>query len=75
MDNIPAIDRMTTTALLERLVAYDTTSRNTNLALIGFVRDDLDPIAQAHQRDAWMAQSALDACDRFVRRSADRLLV
>ncbi len=34
--------RMTTTDLLERLVSFDTTSRNSNLALIGFVRDYLD---------------------------------
>jgi len=33
---------MTTTDLLERLVAFDTTSRNSNLALIGFIRDYLD---------------------------------
>jgi acetylornithine deacetylase len=31
-----------TTGMLERLVAFDTTSRNTNLPLIGFVRDYLD---------------------------------
>jgi acetylornithine deacetylase len=33
---------MTTTDLLDRLVSFDTTSRNSNLALIGFVRDYLD---------------------------------
>ncbi len=33
---------MTTAELLERLVAFDTTSRNSNLALIDFVRDYLD---------------------------------
>ncbi|HEX2940416.1 MAG TPA: acetylornithine deacetylase [Rhodopila sp.] len=33
---------MTTRDLLERLVAFDTTSRNSNLALIGFIRDYLD---------------------------------
>ena len=32
-------------------------------------------IAQAHQPDEWIAQSDLDACDRFIRRLADRLLV
>lgn len=31
-------------------------------------------IAQAHRADEWIAQSELDACDRFVRRLADRLL-
>jgi acetylornithine deacetylase len=30
-------------------------------------------IAQAHQPDEWIAQSELDACDRFVRRLAARL--
>jgi acetylornithine deacetylase len=34
--------RMTTTDLLDRLVSFDTTSRNSNLALIGFIRDYLD---------------------------------
>jgi acetylornithine deacetylase len=33
---------MTTTALLERLVSFDTTSRNDNLALIDFIRGYLD---------------------------------
>jgi acetylornithine deacetylase len=33
---------MTTTDLLDRLVSFDTTSRNSNLALIGFIRDYLD---------------------------------
>jgi acetylornithine deacetylase len=34
--------RMSTIALLDRLVSFDTTSRNSNLPLIGFVRDYLD---------------------------------
>lgn len=34
--------RMTTTDLLDRLVSFDTTSRNSNLPLIGFIRDYLD---------------------------------
>lgn len=38
-----ASERLTTTALLERLVGFDTTSRNSNLALIRFVRDYLAP--------------------------------
>ncbi|WP_428487379.1 acetylornithine deacetylase [Rhodopila sp.] len=42
MDHASVADRMTTTALLERLVAFDTTSRNSNLALIEFIRDYLD---------------------------------
>jgi acetylornithine deacetylase len=43
MDMPPqAAVRMTTTDLLDRLVSFDTTSRNSNLALIGFVRDYLD---------------------------------
>jgi acetylornithine deacetylase len=32
-------------------------------------------IAQAHQPDEWIALSELDACDRFIRQLADRLLV
>ena len=32
-------------------------------------------IAQAHQPDEWIAESELTACDSFVRRLADRLLV
>src|ERR1700689_66455 len=34
--------RQTTTELLSKLVSFDTTSRNSNLALIGFVRAYLD---------------------------------
>jgi acetylornithine deacetylase len=34
--------RLSTTELLSRLVSYDTTSRNSNLQLIGFVREYLD---------------------------------
>ena len=34
--------RITTAEMLERLVAFDTTSRNSNLKLIGFVREFLD---------------------------------
>ena len=34
--------RLTTAEMLARLASYDTTSRNSNLALIGFVRDYLD---------------------------------
>ena len=37
-----ASTRPTTTELLEQLVAFDTTSRNSNLKLIGFIRDYLD---------------------------------
>ncbi len=43
MDSVPiAATRVTTTELLGRLVAFDTTSRNSNLNLIAFVRDYLD---------------------------------
>jgi len=31
-------------------------------------------IAQAHQPDEWIAETELAACDRFVRRLAERLL-
>jgi acetylornithine deacetylase len=37
-----ASTRLTTTELLERMVSFDTTSRNSNLKLIGFIRDYLD---------------------------------
>ncbi|HET6307637.1 MAG TPA: acetylornithine deacetylase [Rhodopila sp.] len=32
-------------------------------------------IAQAHQPDEWIAESQLDACDAFIRRLVDRLLI
>src|ERR1700739_304664 len=38
----PRAPRLSTADLLERLVSFDTTSRNSNLALIGFIRDYLD---------------------------------
>jgi acetylornithine deacetylase len=37
-----ASTRLTTIELLEKLVSFDTTSRNSNLGLIGFVREYLD---------------------------------
>lgn len=40
--NGPFSARPTTAEMLERLVSFDTTSRNSNLELIGFVRDWLD---------------------------------
>ena len=42
MDGQTSAPRLTTTELLARLVAFDTTSRNSNLPLIAFVRDYLD---------------------------------
>jgi acetylornithine deacetylase len=42
--SIAAALRLSTTELLARLVAFDTTSRNSNLALIGFVLDYLDAL-------------------------------
>lgn len=48
MDAVLA-DRMTTMALLERLVAFDTTSRNSNLGLIGFIRGYLDSHGVAYR--------------------------
>jgi acetylornithine deacetylase len=32
-------------------------------------------IAQAHQPDEWIAQDQLDACDTFIRRLVDRVLI
>jgi acetylornithine deacetylase len=40
---------MSTTDLLDRLVSFDTTSRNSNLALIAFVRDYLDGLGVAYR--------------------------
>jgi acetylornithine deacetylase len=40
---------MTTAEMLARLVAFDTTSRNSNLKLIGFVRDYLDAHGVAYR--------------------------
>jgi acetylornithine deacetylase len=42
MPTAPPPPRLATAELLERLVAFDTTSRNSNLELIGFVRAFLD---------------------------------
>ena len=42
MDASATPPRLSTAELLARLVSFDTTSRNSNLALIGFVRDYLD---------------------------------
>src|SRR3984885_7758723 len=44
-----AATRMTTIDLLQRLVSFDTTSRNTNLPLIGFIRDYLDALGVAYR--------------------------
>jgi acetylornithine deacetylase len=41
--------RMTTTELLERLVSFDTTSRNSNLPLIGLIREYLDGFGVAYR--------------------------
>ena len=48
----------TTAELLARLVSFDTTSRNSNLALISFVRDYLDALGAAKPV---IAQADLDA--------------
>ncbi len=42
MNTQPGGPRYATVELLDRLVSFDTTSRNSNLPLIGFVRDYLD---------------------------------
>jgi acetylornithine deacetylase len=44
MPVIPATPRLTTTQMLARLVAFDTTSRNSNLELIEFVRGYLEAL-------------------------------
>ena len=45
----PAASGMTTAELLESLVSFDTTSRNSNLALIGFIRDYLDRLGVSYR--------------------------
>jgi acetylornithine deacetylase len=40
---------MTTTDLLNRMVSFDTTSRNSNLALIGFIREYLDGLGVSYR--------------------------
>ena len=51
--------RLTPRAMIERLIAFDTTSRNSNLELIWFVRawlDGLDvPYRLSHDRDGGKA--------------------
>ena len=44
-----AATRITTTELLAKLVSFDTTSRNSNLALIGFIRDYLDKLGVSYR--------------------------
>lgn len=45
----PPGPRFSTVALLDRLISFDTTSRNSNLDLIGFVRDYLDAHSVAYR--------------------------
>ena len=44
-----AAARPSTIQLLESLVSFDTTSRNSNLALIGFIRDYLDSLGVSYR--------------------------
>jgi acetylornithine deacetylase len=44
MQNPDVANRMTTAALLERLVSFDSTSRNPNLGLIDFIRNYFDQL-------------------------------
>ena len=44
MGTLAAGPKLTTVELLDRLVSFDTTSRNSNLPLIGFVRDYLETV-------------------------------
>ena len=39
-----------TIAILEALVGFDTTSRNSNLALVGWIEDYLDRFGVIHER-------------------------
>jgi acetylornithine deacetylase len=44
-----AATRTTTAEMLERLVSFDTTSRNSNIALIGFIREYLDGLGASYR--------------------------
>lgn len=46
---LPTVSPKTTSELLERLVSFDTTSRNSNLELIGFIRDYLDGLGVTYR--------------------------
>jgi len=73
--------------LIRRLVAFDTTSRESNLALIDWTRGYLEShgaaipaiicgpvhIAQAHQPNEWVAVDQLARCEAFMRKLADRV--
>jgi acetylornithine deacetylase len=74
MKNALAADRTMTTALLQRLVASGTTGCCQD---VGFATIICGPgcAAQARQSDGWIAQSEPNACDRLIRRLADRHLV
>jgi len=50
-----------TLSLVEQLIAFDTTSRDSNLALIGFVRDHLAALHAAHDLDA-AARHSVETC-------------
>jgi acetylornithine deacetylase len=70
------------TALLKQLTGSNSTGKVAYGTEGGFYQEAGIPtiicgpghIAQAHQPDEFVAQSELDACDRFIRRLADRLL-
>jgi hypothetical protein len=58
-----------TVAILEALVGFDTTSRNSNLALIGWVENYLDRFGVVHERvlDATGAKANLWATGMVAR--------
>ena len=56
-------------------VSYGTESGYYQAANIPTIICGPGHIAQAHQPDEWIAQDQLDACDAFIRRLAERLLV
>src|SRR3954452_6126428 len=63
MQNPDAANRTTTAALLERLVSFDSTSPNSNLVLIDFIRDYLDRLGVFYRvcTDAAQQKAALHA--------------
>ena len=71
------------TALVKQLTGSNSTGKVSYGTEGGFYQDAGIPtiicgpghIAQAHQPDEWIAQDQLDACDAFIRRLVDRVLI
>jgi acetylornithine deacetylase/succinyl-diaminopimelate desuccinylase-like protein len=69
--------------LMGTVIGFGTTSRDSNLAVIDWVRDFVaghgidicgaGHIAQAHQPNEWVTADPLARCEAFMRRLADRV--